>query len=81
MGVNLVALGNFQFQNWGFTNPFLDHEFLYMSWNAACVEVEVDVLTGTLTQILNGLKFLQNSADYLVRRMGAGSGRYFARHR
>jgi len=40
MGVNLVALGSFSF------NPFADHEFLYMSWNAACVEVEVDVLTG-----------------------------------
>jgi len=46
MGVNLVALGTFSFQNWGFTNPFTDHGFLYWTWNAACVEVELDVLTG-----------------------------------
>jgi len=46
MGVSLTAYGSFSFPSWGWTNPFTDHTCLYMSWNAACVEVEIDVLTG-----------------------------------
>jgi len=45
MGANLVAMGSFKFQPWA-ANPLADHNFLYWTWNAACVQVELDVLTG-----------------------------------
>jgi len=46
MGVDLVAFAKFQFPPWGWTNPFVDHNFLYFTWNGVVSEAEINVLTG-----------------------------------